>query len=262
MNKPEEAYKWALEALKYVQQTDNSNYKKDLVATSLTKVFSQFDPSEVDLCQECAPDAADLPLALKVALVFKKHGEGQYAREIVLREYAKDPGDPRLKAEIENFQEEDARNRAQKEKWNYSQKYVRNPFSRFNFDMAVAFLVQEKRLPKVFRDLGERRLDAALEISPDSRDAWLLKGWYLYNQDDAENAVTAVRKVLKEDPENSNAWLALGFFLAKAGDSYGAASAFEKVTELYPGYSRRAVVEDIRRKLTQGKSIESASNRE
>ena len=88
--------------------------------------------------------------------------------------------------------------------------------------------MQEKHLPKFFQDLGERRLDAALEISPDSRDAWLLKGWYFYNRDDAEHAVEAARKVLEGDPENSNAWLALGFFLAKAGDSDGCRRGFRK----------------------------------
>ncbi len=49
-------------------------------------------------------DPGDLPPALWVAKEFKKHGEAQYAREIIEREYAKDPGDPHLKSEIENFQ--------------------------------------------------------------------------------------------------------------------------------------------------------------
>jgi len=259
--KPKDAYKWVLESLSYVQRTDNAPYKKDLVETGLLAIFSQFGPQEVGLDLEGVANPGDLPPALRVAMVLKEHGEEQYARKIIEREYAKDPGDPRLKTEIENLQKQDAQNSAQKKKWNYFQKYVRNPFSRFNFDMAVAFLVQEKRLPKVFQDFGERRLDAALEISPDSRDAWLLKGWYLYNQDDAENAVAAARKVLAFDPENSNAWLALGFFLTRAGDSAGSLAAFEKVIELYPGYPKRAVVEELCRQLRQGKSIESASNR-
>ena len=259
--KPEEAYKWALEALKHVQHTDDAHYKKGLVEAVLLAIFSKFGPEEIGLNHDGVPDPGDLPPELRVAMVFKEHGEYQYAREIIEREYEKNPGAPRLKTEIENFQKEDARNLAQKKKWNYFQKYVRNPFSRFNLDMAVAFLVQEKHLPKFFQDFGERRLDGALEISPDSRDAWLLKGWYLYNQDDAENAVAAVRKVLAFDLENSNAWLALGFFLARAGDSAGSIAAFEKVIELYPGYPKRFIVEELCRQLRQGKSIESASNR-
>ena len=259
--KPEDAYRWTLEALKYVQLTDKSIYKKGLVEAAAMTILAEFGPQGVDLNHDGIPDPGELPPALWVAMEFKKHGEEQYARQIIEREYVKNPGDQRLRTVIENFQKEDAQNRAQKEKWNSFQKYVRNPFSRFNFNMAVAFLVQEKHLPKFFQDLGERRLGAALEISPDSRDALLLKGWYLYNRDDADHAVEAAGKVLDGDPENSNAWLALGFFLAKAGDTDGSVAAFEKVIELYPGYSRRSLVEEFCRELREGKSIESASNR-
>ena len=261
--KPEDAYRWTLEALKYVQRTDNSPYKKDLVESDPAGNLFPVRPAGESISTMTAPPIRETcRRQLWVAMEFKKHGEEQYAREIIEREYAKDPGDPHLRAAFEDLKKEDAQNRAQKEKWNSFQKYVRNPFSRFNFDMAVAYLVQEKHLPKFFQDLGERRLDAALEISPDSRDARLLKGWYFYNRDDAEHAVEAARKALEGDPENSNAWLALGFFLAKAGDTDGAVAAFEKVIELYPGYSRRALVEEFCRQLREGKSIESASNRE
>jgi Flp pilus assembly protein TadD len=260
VKKPEDAYRWTLEALKFVRLTDNSPYAKGLVETTAFTILTEFGPQGVDLNQDGFNDPGDLPPALWVAMEFKKHGEEQYARQIIEREYAKDPGDPRLKTEIEHLQGEDTLNRAQKEKWNSLQKYVRNPFSKFNFNMAVAFLVQEKHLPKFFQDFGERRLDAALNISPDSPDALLLRGWYYYNMDDAENAVAAARKVLDGDPESSNTWLALGFFLARAGDSQGAVSAFEKVIELYPGYSKRTLVEELCRHLRLGESIESASN--
>ncbi len=261
-NKPEDAYRWTFKALKYVLSTDNSPHKKGLIEMTALRMLAEFGPQGIDLNKDGVPDPGDMSPALWIAMEFKKQGDEQYAREIIERECAKNPSDQRLRTEIEHFQKEDAQNLAQKEKWNLFQKYVRNPFSRLNFDMAVAFLVQEKHLPKFLQDLGERRLDAALEISPDSRDAWLLKGWYLFNADDADHAVEAARKVLDEDPENSNAWLALGFFLAKAGDADGAAAAFGKVIELYPGYSKRALVEEFCRQLREGKKIESASNRE
>ena len=261
VNKPEDSYKWVLKALDFVQRTNNSYYKKTLIEKTLLGNVSKFGIEGSDLACDHSQEPEDLPPAIWVAREFKKHGEELYAHEILDREYAKNPGDPNLKAEIGNLEKEDARNAAQKEKWNFFQKYVRNPFSRFNFDMAMAYLVQEKRLPKFFQNIGERRLDAALEISPDSRDAWLLRGWYLYNQKDPGHAVEAVRKVLDGDPENSNAWLALGFFLAKAGDADGSVAAFEKVIELYPGYPRRSFVEEFCRLLRQGKPIESASNR-
>ncbi len=260
--KREDAYRWTYDALKYIQSTDNSRYKKGLVEMTLLRILSQFDQQEIDPNHESVPAREDLPAAVRVAMEFKNHGDEQYAREIIEREYAKDPGDPHLSAAFEDYKKEEAQNRAQKEKWSSFQKYVRNPFSRFNFDMAVAYLVRVKQLPKFFQDLGERRLDAALEISPHSRDARLLKGWYFYNNEDADHAVEAARKALEGDPENSNTWLALGFFLAKAGDSDGAISAFGKVVELYPGYSRRSIVEKMCTQLREGKPIESASNRE
>ena len=261
-NKPEDAYKWSLKALDYVQRTNKSYYKKTLVGETLLGIVSRFGIEGSDLVNDCAQEKSDKPPAMWVATEFKKHNEEQYAREIIEREYAKNPDEPHLKAEIENLRKEDAQNSAQKGKWNSFQKYVRNPFSRFNFDMAVAYLVQEKQLPKFFQEFGERRLDAALEISPGSRDARLLKGWYFFNRDDADHAVEEVRKVLEGDNENSNAWLALGFFLARAGDSDGAVAAFEKVIELYPGYPKRFVVEQLCGQLRQGKPIESAANRE
>ncbi|SPF50163.1 Tetratricopeptide TPR_2 repeat protein [Syntrophobacter sp. SbD1] len=260
--KPEEAYRWTLEALKYVQLTDNSFYKKGLVEMTARAILAEFGPQGLDPNHDGILDPGDLPPGLWVAKEFKKHGEAQYAREIIEREYANDPGDPHLKTEMENLQKEDAQNSAQKEKWNSFQKYVRNPFSRFNFDMVVAFLVQQKHLPKVFQALGENRLDAALQIFPGSRDARLLKGWYNYARGDGDHAVEAARKVLKGDPEDSNAWLALGFFSSEAGDTEGAIAAFEKVIELYPGYQKRTLVEDFCKQLRAGRSIASASNRQ
>ncbi len=44
--KPEEAYRWTLEALKYVQLTDNSFYKKSLVAMTAMAILSEFGPQE------------------------------------------------------------------------------------------------------------------------------------------------------------------------------------------------------------------------
>jgi len=258
--KPKDALRWTLEALKYIQFTDKSAYKKGLVEMMLLGIVSKFGTEGGDLADDGA--ASGLPPAILVAMEFERHGEGQYAREIIEKQYAKDPGDLYLSAKIEKLQKEDAQNSVQKGKWNSFQRYLKNPFSSFNFDMAVAYLVQEKQLPKFFQEIGERRLDAALEISPGSPEARLLKGWYFFNRNDVDHATVMVRSVLDGDPANSNAWLALGFFLARAGDNDGAIAAFEKVIALFPGYSNRSVVEQICTQLREEKPIESASNRQ
>ena len=125
------------------------------------------------------------PPEVLAALVFLAHGEEQYARGALEQEAEEHPGDRLVQAEIAKLQKEDAQNLAQKKKWNTFQRYVRSPFSRFNFDMAVAYLVQLHHLPGPFQYIGKERLDAALKIYPGSRDARLLKAWYLYNENDA-----------------------------------------------------------------------------
>ncbi len=199
--------------------------------------------------------------AVVAAMVFKAHGEEQYARGILEREYAEFPDDPLVKAQIAKFQKEDAQNLAQRKNWNDFRKYVRSPFSRFNFDMAVAYIVQKDQLPKLFEPIGKNRLDAALKIYPDSRDALLLKAWYLYNENEAAQAARDAEKILAGHPKDSKVWLALGFFLAKTGHDNRAVAAFKKVIELYPGYSQRAFLEQFCSRLSKKKNIESASLR-
>lgn len=259
--KPGEAYEWALKALKFVQITTKaSQYKKGLVERGLLQVFSLCDP------RDAAPGIVakfgkekPSPVAL-TAMVFMEHGEAPYAQEIIAQAYAKDPRDPWLKDEIAKIKNEDAQNLAQKKNWNTFQKYVQSPFTPFHFDMAVAYLVQKDNLSKWCQRIGKNRLDAALIIHPDSREARLLKAWYLYHGNDAKEAVKIVGKVLANDPGNANVWLALGFFRAKAGDTNGAVAAFKKVIQLYPGYPKRAIVEQLCSQLeSKGKLIESAS---
>ncbi len=258
---PRGAYEWAVKALKFVQITiKSSQYKKGLVERGLLQVFSLCNPRDAapGLVTEFGK-AKPSPAAL-TAMVFMKHGEVPYAQEIIAQAYAKDPRDPWLKAEMAKIKNEDAQNLAQRKNWNTFQKYVRSPFTPFHFDMAVAYLVQKDNLSKWFQRIGKNRLDAALKIHPDSREARLLEAWYLYNGNNAKEAVKIVGKVLASDPANSNVWLALGFFRARAGDTNGAVAAFKKVIELYPGYPKRTIVEALCSQLqSKGKLIESAS---
>jgi tetratricopeptide (TPR) repeat protein len=302
VEKPQEAYKWTLKALKYVQITDpGSSYKKGLVQQMLLMLFTQFSPDKVDphlanalefsgpgmssaswqpktacflpagqadqpggvgqgACGSalCASRQAAWPRPeVLAAMVFKAHGEEQYARNIFERESTNHPDDPHVKAQMEKFHKEDSQNLAQKKNWDVMTKYVRSPFSRFNFDMAVAYLVQIHHLPKFFQPIGKNRVDAALTIRPTSRDALVLHAWYLYNNGDAGQAARDAQKLLAANPGDSNVWLASGFFLAKTGDSKGALAAFKKVLELYPGYPHRSIVEELCNQLSMGKNIES-----
>lgn len=193
------------------------------------------------------------------AIVFEAHGEEQYGRQILQSLGAKNRNNPFVQSETAKFEKEDAQNLVQRKNWGVYDKYVHNPFSRFNFDLAVAYLVEKHHLSKFFQQIGENRVDAALKISPASRDARLLKAWYLYSQKDGAQATKDAEKLLAGEPHNSNIWLALGFFRASTGDNKGALEAFQKVLELYPGYPHRAVIETVCIKLGKGKKIDSAS---
>ncbi|MDR3553539.1 MAG: hypothetical protein P4L55_02165 [Syntrophobacteraceae bacterium] len=209
------------------------------------------------VCSVSSPGPARQPPQVLAAMVFDAHGEEGYARMMLQAQYEKHPNDPLVKARMANFQKEDAQNLAQKKYWDSFSKYVKSPFSRFNFDMAVAYLVQTNDLPKFFQRIGRNRLDAALKISPDSRDARLLNSWYLYNQNEAGKAAGDTEKLLAANPTDSNVWLARGFFLTKTGDNKGAEAAFKKVLELYPGYPHRPIVEELCSKLNMGNNVKS-----
>ncbi|MGC9194645.1 MAG: tetratricopeptide repeat protein, partial [Syntrophobacteraceae bacterium] len=299
--KPEDAYNWALKALKYVRlPDDSSSHNKSLIQYILVKIFFNYSPGEVDPHLFRTPEFSSLHRALVTraaradctldvddatnggpgactntasksravqlqraqiasAIVFKAHGEEQYALEILQSLGPKNSDDPFVKSEMAKIEQEKAQNLAQKKNWGVYDKYVHNPFSRFNFDLAVAYLVQKYHLPKFFQHMGENRIDAALKISPASRDARLLKAWYLYGLTDRAKAAKDAKKLLSDYPKDSNIWFALGFFRAGTGDDTGALEAFHKVLELYPDYPHRAIIEDVCMKLSKGRKIKSAS---
>lgn len=259
-NKPMEAYNFILEALKFVQITENSIYKKEQVLSYTMRLMKTFAWKDLDLDGDGIPDPGELSAMNWAAKMFKNHGEDAYARAILEREYANDPADKLVENMLMSWKKEDALNRTQKEKWNFVEKYVRQPFSKFNFCMAFAFLVQERPMPQVLVHVGEKLLDKALEIEPHSPDALLLKGWYLFNKEDATGAAATARKALESDPTNAKVWLGMGFFLSKAGAVAEAASAFEKVIEFYPGYSRRAALEDMCARLRNPESLQPVSS--
>ncbi len=62
--KPEDAYRWTLKALRYVQLTDNSAYKKGLVEETAMRILAEFGPQGVDLNQDGVNDPGDLPPTL------------------------------------------------------------------------------------------------------------------------------------------------------------------------------------------------------
>lgn len=259
LDNEKDAYLQIKEAFKMIAESDPSPHKMDNTCTALSNILQVAKSKGTDLNDDGIPDPGDMPFDLWIAKELRKMGEFVYSRQLLEQEAARNPDNVEVAAIVKDLREKDILNSAQKSKWNFEQKYVSRPFSRFNFCMAASYLAQERQVQGFFRRMGERCLDIALEIEPNSPDALLLKGWYYYEADKAAEAVVVTQKAVQIDPENAKAWLGLGFFLAKAGSAERAVAAFKKTLELYPGYSRRNVVEDMCAQLEKGEIIKSFS---
>lgn len=172
-------------------------------------------------------------------------GDRQTAKKLlkeVVQERPHDHGGQRL---LEALIEEDRKNEYQRTNWSFHDKYTKHPYSIFNASMAVAFLVREKPILQPLARIGEAVLNYALELQPDSADAHLLKGWYHYEKEESEEAITRAKFAIQLAPDYAKAWLGLGFFLAKENRRQEAIESFQKTLELYPGYPQRHGIQDI-----------------
>ena len=181
----------------------------------------------------------------QTAQILLELGYRDNARKLIEESVARNGQDELAMRLLKGFEEEDELNRIQEKRQNFTREYLYHPFSRFNGCMALAFLIQKKGLPSPFLKFGHVFLDHALEMKPDSADAHLLNGWYLYAWNESEEAAVEARKALDLDPDNARAWLGLGFFLTKAGQIPQAVAAFQRSLELYPGCPERRTIAGI-----------------
>lgn len=255
-----DAYLQVKEAFKMIAESDHSPHKMDNACAVLRILLNQAQSKGIDLNDDGIPDPGDMTSDFWIAMELRKMGDLVYSRQLLEREAVRNPENIEIAWIIKEFREQDALNSVQKSKWNFEQKYVSRPFSRFNFCMAAAYLTQERQMQGFFRRIGERCLDVALKIEPNSPDALLLKGWYYYEADYPAEAVMVTQKAVEIDPQHAKAWMGLGFFQAKAGSLSEAVLAFKKTLELYPGCSRRYVIEDMCAQLEKGEQIKSFSD--
>lgn len=192
--------------------------------------------------QDERTEPADLTGDTHIAKVLLEFGYRDKGRELLEKAIAANPGDELARTLLASLRKDDRQNYIQREKSDFTKKYVYQPFSRFNASMAGAFLIRSKQMPAPFAGLGESLLDYALRISPDSPDAHLLKGWYHFARDEWEAGVAEARRAIELDPDYAKAWLGMGFFLVKGNHSQEAVAAFRKSLELYPGSPQRKAI--------------------
>jgi tetratricopeptide (TPR) repeat protein len=260
MDRYKEAYGQILQAFKYVELTDRSAFKKEIICTFFRTLLSQTKSKEIDLNGDGIPDPGDVPVNLWIARELQKTGDFTFSKQLLEQEYAQNPENIEVVKVVEESRKEDALNLEQGRNWDFAKKYVYRPFSRFNICMGIAFLVQDReKMPEIFMKAGRKCIDGALQLEPNSTDAKLLAGWYAFQEGKTEEAVALARAALKQEPDNAKIWVALGVFLPQVGQVHEALAAFDKVVELYPGYPKRQVLEAVRAQLEKEAGISPVS---
>ena len=217
IDREQDAYKQILQSFRYVEMTDKSAFKKDTACALLRKLLEQSRAKGIDLNGDGIPDPGDVPVNLWISRELRKTGDFSFSKQLLEQEYAQNPDNVEVAKAFEESREEDARNLAQAGNWDFSEKYVFRPFSRFNVCMGIAFLVQDREMPAVFMKAGRKCIDRALQLEPESTDALLLAGWYAFKEGKALEAVSLAREALKREPDNAKIWVALGVFLPGGG---------------------------------------------
>jgi protein O-mannosyl-transferase len=251
----QKAFQSTMSALDFLQKiTPRLNFyvEKQSIALVMRQILAVAAATEQDLDGDGSLDPGNLPMEVWIAQQFLKLDEKNFAKELLEASLARNAEEPESLKILAVMKQEDELNRIQRSNWNFSKKYVRRPFSRFNLCMATAFLVREKQLPGFFTSIGENCLDYALKLRSDSADAHLLKAWYHFAKDESNEAVVEAKRSLELDPNSAKAWLGLGFFTAKASQPEEAIAAFQKTLQLYPGYSHKASISRLIASLQKG----------
>jgi protein O-mannosyl-transferase len=241
----QEALSKGLAGLEFVHRTNKNSFKRKMAEHWLTGFLNKVAPQQIDLDGDGSPDPGELPVKTWIAARRLQLGDRESAKRLLGEAIDENPESLESQDVLRTLQEEDLRNQEQQRRWSFSNKYVHQPTSRFNAAMAMAFLIRSHPVPTHLLGMGEFFMDYALRLEPQSADAHLLKGWYHFEKDEADEAVVRARRALELDPRYAKAWLGLGFFLAKANQPEEAIAAFQKTLELYPGYPQRLAILDI-----------------
>lgn len=137
----------------------------------------------------------------------------------------------------------------QSEHWSFSQKYLRGPWGITEVSLGMAYAIRKHDALHWMRPLGETLLRVAERRNPANPDVHLLKGWYAFEAEKTDDAVSMARRAIDLAPQYAKAWIALGFFEQRAGNLENSLAAFQHTLELYPGYPKRQVLEQLMAQL-------------
>lgn len=251
MGQLKRACSYALLSMHYDQKLGGSSYEKKLITGMLLSILTAAKDQKIDLNEDGQSDPGDIPINTWIAKQFLKCEGTEEAKKLLMAASLENSSDLETQSLIESLEIDAAQNEGQSYKTNFIEKYVKNPFSRFEATMALAYLIRECQLASPFLEIGERLANYALNLQPDAADAHLLKGWYHFEKGETVWAVECARQALQLDPQNAKAFLGLGFFLLRANQLLEGIAAFQKVLELYPGYPQKEVLRNLMSQVQQ-----------
>lgn len=245
MGQLKRACSYALLSMRYDQKLGGVSYEKKLITGMLNSILTASKDQNIDLDEDGHADPGDVPIKTWIAKEFLKCDGTEEAKNLLVAASLEKSNHLETQYLIESLEKVAAQNYVQSYKTNFIEKYVKNPFSRFEATMALAYLIRESQLSSPFLEIGERLTNYALNLQPYAADSHLLRGWYHFEKGEVIQAIECARRALQLDAQHAKVFLSLGFFLLGANDPLEGVAAFQKALELYPGYPQREVLRSL-----------------
>jgi protein O-mannosyl-transferase len=246
------AYQSATKGLVLVDRIPHMTNDLRLMGIKLIEDLLGTAADNVDIDGDGVLDPGTLTPRAWVAELLLRMNHRLLARDLLLEAVRANPNDVESKGRLDQIVTEDRLDETQRQKRNFMEKYVQQPYSRFNLCMAISFLIKKHHFASPLLGMGESILKYAEHLEPDSPDLYLLKGWYHYDKSEAEEAVRAAKRALQLDPDHANSWMGLGFFSMRANHPVEAIEAFQKAIQLYPNGPNRGDILAILKSLEEG----------
>ena len=239
------AYRYVERTLELTQRYGQLAEDKRWVYVVLDSLFKDLEKNPMDLDGDGLPEPglgrSEEWIARKLYELGDHEGALRYARMVPESQETQE-----VVRRIALFRE---RTGTQSAQWSFAGKYLQSPWGMTEVCLGVAYAIRKSDALQWMRPLGETILNMAQRRQPANPDVHLLKGWYAFESDNIQEALSSVRVALELSPQYAKAWIALGFFEQRAGNLENSLAAFQHTLELYPGYPKRQVLKELMAQL-------------
>lgn len=214
----------------------------------LRQLLAVAHADSLDLDRDGLPDPGNVKASIWIAKAFVRVEAYGTARQLLSKLLEEEPNDTLALTTLTELNQFLEKNLLQGRQWDFSTKYVKQPYSPFKLCMAVAYVIRKQDPSNFMLKVGEQFIRWAQRLDPAHPDVHLLRGWYFYERNQIADAISEARAALALDPEYAKAWMGLGLFLMNNNQQdqrAAAVAAFERVLDLYPGYKKRRVILDM-----------------